>query len=489
MSNIVKIFSRSVVQIIRTSSSGRNKQQLRIMSALPSGGLAIGGPSIVAVGQMQSTNDKAGNLQQVEELVLLAAQKKAKMLFLPECCDFVGENRNETFQLVESLDGPLMAKYKELARCHQMWLSLGGIHELKASTTTSPSSDDKTEQRIYNTHVVINDLGEVAAIYRKLHLFDATTKEIRLRESDTVAPGERLEKPVATPAGQVGLQICYDLRFAEPALLLRKLGAQVLTYPAAFTHATGKAHWEILLRARAIETQCFVIAAAQQGWHNKKRQSWGHAMIISPWGVVLADCGGEEKLAVGIAEIDLSQLAKIYQSMPCFEHRRNDIYSLTAFNLSPSSAEYGQDRAFANNTVDKRTIFYESEHCWAFTNLRCVVEGHVLVSTKRITPRLNGLNCAEVTDLFATVCMVQRMLETIYGTTSATVTVQDGANAGQTVPHVHFHVMPRRNGDFGHNDQIYVKLDERVENLPPRTLQERIDEAEIYRTFLRKCCI
>ncbi|XP_023172409.1 nitrilase and fragile histidine triad fusion protein NitFhit [Drosophila hydei] len=480
MSNTVKILSRTVAQIIKTSSKSRNKQQLRMMSALPSGGLAIGGPNIVAVGQMCSTNDKAANLQQVEELVLLAANRRAKMLFLPECCDFVGENRTETFQLVEPLDGPLMAKYKELAKCHQMWLSLGGIHELKTPTS---SSDDKTEQRIYNTHVVLNNLGEVAAIYRKLHLFDATTKEIRLRESDTVAPGERLEKPVATPAGQVGLQICYDLRFAEPALLLRKLGAQLLTYPAAFTYATGKAHWEILLRARAIETQCFVVAAAQQGWHNKKRQSWGHGMIISPWGTILADCGGDEKLAVGTAEVDLSQLAKIYQSMPCFEHRRNDIYSLTGYNLS--AQECGQDRAFAHNTVDKRTIFYESEHCWAFTNLRCVVKGHVLVSTKRITPRLNGLNCAEVTDLFATVCMVQRMLESIYGTTSATVTVQDGENAGQTVPHVHFHVMPRRNGDFGHNDQIYVKLDDRAENLPPRTLQERIDEAKIYRDFLR----
>ncbi|EDV95650.1 GH15824 [Drosophila grimshawi] len=434
--------------------------------------------TIVAVGQMRATNDKAGNLQQVEQLVAQAKAEQAKLLFLPECCDFVGENRTETLQLAEPLNGQLMGKYRQLAKQHQIWLSLGGIHERTGT--------DEAADKIYNAHVLLDDRGEVAGVYRKLHLFDAATKQFRLRESDTVAPGERLEAPVATPAGQVGLQICYDLRFAEPALLLRKMGAQLLTYPAAFTYTTGKAHWEILLRARAIETQCFVVAAAQQGWHNPKRQSWGHSLIISPWGKVLADCGGELELGVATAELNLGSLQGIYESMPCFEHRRNDIYSLTGYNLGATSLEQGEDRLFADNTVDKRTIFYETEHCYAFTNLRCVVLGHVLVSTKRVVPRLNGLNCAEITDLFATVCMVQRMLERIYGTTSATVTVQDGAHAGQTVPHVHFHVMPRRDGDFGHNDQIYVKLEDCVEKQPPRTLQERIDEAEKYRKYLQK---
>lgn len=433
--------------------------------------------AIVAVGQMCATDDKADNLCQVEELIRRAKTKEAKMLFLPECCDFVVKDKSQLISLAEPLDGQLMAKYRELAKCHQIWLSLGGIHELKPSSNGEPN-------KIYNAHVLLNDNGELAGVYHKLHLFDVNTDEVTMMESAYVEPGKRLERPLATPAGWLGMQICYDLRFGETALLLRKLGAQVLTYPSAFTYSTGKAHWEILLRARAIETQCFVVAAAQQGWHNQKRQSWGHAMIINPWGKVLADCG-EEKLCVATAEVDLSILEKLQQSMPCFEHRRNDMYSLTAFNLKLPNAENAQDRAFANNTVDKRTIFYESEHCYAFTNLRCVVKGHVLVSTKRVTPRLNGLNCAEVTDLFATVCMIQRMLEKIYGTTSATVTVQDGAQAGQTVPHVHFHVMPRRNGDFGHNDQIYVKLEDRAENMPPRTLQERIDEAEKYRDYLQ----
>ncbi|XP_068142120.1 nitrilase and fragile histidine triad fusion protein NitFhit [Drosophila tropicalis] len=470
MSNLAKILCRRTLSY-RQMSTTYTRMQSNAAAA------AAGGSAIIAVGQMRATNNKLENLCQVEELITRAKAKHAKILFLPECCDFVGENRGQTLDLSETLDGQLMNKYKQLAKDQGIWLSLGGIHELKQETAEG-------ERKIYNAHVLVNDQGELAAVYRKMHLFDATTKEIRLRESDTVAPGERLERPVQTPAGNIGLQICYDLRFAEPAILLRKLGAQMLTYPAAFTYATGKAHWEILLRARAIETQCFVVAAAQQGWHNQKRQSWGHSMIISPWGKVLADCGGEEPLAIATAEVNLNELPVLYEAMPCFEHRRNDLYSLTAYNLSDKEA--GEDRAFADNTVDKRTIFYESEHCYAFTNLRCVVEGHVLVSTKRVTPRLCGLNCAEMTDLFATVCMIQRLLEKIYKTTSATVTVQDGAQAGQTVPHVHFHVMPRRNGDFGHNDQIYVKLDERAENKPPRTLQERIDEAQMYRQHLKE---
>lgn len=436
-----------------------------------------GAGAIVAVGQMRATDDKVANFKQVEELVARAKSKQAQILFLPECCDFVSKYSAQLFELAEPLNGPLMTKYKELAKTNNLWLSLGGLHELK------PGMDGQ-KSKVYNSHVLLNNKGEVAGLYHKLHLFDAKTDEIDLRESETVEPGERVERPIDTPAGRLGLQVCYDLRFAEPAILLRKLGAQILSYPAAFTYSTGKAHWEILLRARAIETQCFVIAAAQQGYNNKNRRTWGHGMIINPWGTVLADCGGDEELAIGVAEVDVSTLDKLHRSMPCFQHRRNDIYSVTAYNLSVPADEQRKDREFATNIVDKRTIFYESEYCYAFTNLRCVVEGHVLVSTKRVTPRLNGLNCAEMTDLFSTVCMVQRMLESIYCTTSATVTVQDGAQAGQTVPHVHFHVMPRRTGDFCHNDQIYVKLDDCAENLPERTLQERIDEAQKYRAHL-----
>jgi len=176
----------------------------------------------IAVGQMRSTSDKAANLSQVIELVDRAKSQNACMLFLPECCDFVGESRTQTIELSEGLDGELMAQYRELAKCNKIWISLGGVHE-------------RNDQKIFNAHVLLNEKGELAAVYRKLHMFDVTTKEVRLRESDTVTPGYCLERPVSTPVGQIGLQICYDLRFAEPAVLLRKLGANLLTYPSAIS--------------------------------------------------------------------------------------------------------------------------------------------------------------------------------------------------------------------------------------------------------------
>jgi predicted amidohydrolase len=132
---------------------------------------------------------------------------------------------------------------------------------------------------IFNTHLIINNEGSIVGKYQKLHLFDVVTPEFKFRESEIVTAGQSITPPVETPIGNIGMQICYDVRFSEVALLLRKAGATILTYPSAFAVSTGRAHWEVLLRARAIETQCFVIAAAQIGFHNKKRESYGHAMV------------------------------------------------------------------------------------------------------------------------------------------------------------------------------------------------------------------
>lgn len=433
--------------------------------------------TLVAIAQMRSTNDKASNLHQVEKLIKQAKEQSAKFVFLPECCDFVGEHREQTLELSEPLTGPLMQHYQMLAKEHNLWLSLGGIHE-----SVLDSYERKTN-KIFNAHVILNNNGELVAVYRKLHLFDVETPEFTFQESKVVLPGQRLVSPIDTPAGKMGLQICYDMRFAETSLVLRKEGAEILTYPSAFAYNTGMAHWEVLLRARAIENQCFVLAPAQLGYHNKKRRSWGHAMAINPWGKIMVDLGETEDLKVATVEIDLSTISPIRTSMPCFNHRRNDIYSLTAYSHGNTEAQ--EDRMFAKNVINKNTIFFETSHCFAFTNLCCVVPGHILVSTKRVVPRLCNLNASEMSDLFNTVCRVQRMLESIYKTTAATVTVQDGADAGQTVPHVHFHVMPRRPGDFKHNDQIYVKLEDQAFEQKVRTMDERIQEAQKYREAMR----
>lgn len=450
-----------------------NIVQLRKMSSSST----ANNKSIVAICQMRSTNDKGENMRQVESLVKEAKKQSAQFVFLPECCDFVGENRDQTLELSEPITGPTMQQYAELAKEHDIWLSLGGIHE-----SVLDEYERKTD-KIYNAHVLVNNNGELVKIYRKLHLFDVETPEFSFRESKVVKAGPRLLPPVDTPIGKVGLQICYDMRFAESSLTLRKQGAEILTYPSAFSYPTGKAHWEILLRARAIENQCYVLAPAQIGYHNEKRRSWGHAMAVNPWGKILADLGENDDLKVASVEVDLSALEPIRSSMPCFNHRRDDIYSLTTYGNGTTEPQ--EDRKFAQNVINKDTIFFESPYCFAFTNLCCVVEGHVLVSTKRCVPRLNALNSAEMSDLFNTVCQVQRMLESIYGTTAATVTVQDGPDAGQTVPHVHFHVMPRRPGDFKHNDQIYVKLEDQVENKTPRSMEERVQEAHKYRKVLK----
>ncbi len=171
---------------------------------------------------------------------------------------------------------------------------------------------------------MINAKGELVDVYRKIHPFDVDIPGgPRLLESKATIGGQKLVVS-DTPIGQVGLTICYDLRFAEQYLALTKLGAQVMLVPAAFTLPTGKEHWEALLRARAIETQCYVAAAAQRGTHNSRRESYGHAMIIDPWGSVVAQCTDREDIAV--AEIDLDYVASVRTRMPVFEHRHPSIY-------------------------------------------------------------------------------------------------------------------------------------------------------------------
>jgi len=156
-------------------------------------------------------------------------------------------------------------------------------------------------------------------------LFDVEIpeKNIRLKESDLATGGSSIVLPVSTPVGHIGLAICYDLRFPELSTQLSKFGADILTYPSAFTYATGLAHWETLLRARAIENQCFVIAAAQIGHHNTKRRSYGHAMCIDPWGKIIATCGDKmDQPCYAIADLDYNRLEEVRKNMPVFNHRR-----------------------------------------------------------------------------------------------------------------------------------------------------------------------
>uniref|UniRef100_A0A3Q2I737 Deaminated glutathione amidase n=1 Tax=Equus caballus TaxID=9796 RepID=A0A3Q2I737_HORSE len=280
---------------------------------------------LVAVCQVTSTPDKQQNFKTCAELVREAARLGACLAFLPEAFDFIARDPAETLRLSEPLDGNLLGEYTQLARECGLWLSLGGFHER--------GQDWEQTQKIYNCHVLLNSKGSVVATYRKTHLCDVEIPgQEPMRESNSTLPGPSLESPVSTPAGKVGLAICYDMRFPELSLALAQAGAEILTYPSAFGSITGPAHWEVLLRARAIETQCYVVAAAQYGCHHEKRASYGHSMVVDPWGTVVARCS--EGPGLCLARIDLNYLRQLRQHLPVFQHRRPDLYGNLGHPLS-----------------------------------------------------------------------------------------------------------------------------------------------------------
>ncbi|KAL2265014.1 hypothetical protein VTJ83DRAFT_7524 [Remersonia thermophila] len=274
----------------------------------------------VAVGQLTSTASMAHNLQQAKFLVMSAVQAGAKALFLPEASDYIAGSAEESVRLVKSVQESEFVKGL-LAEARREALPIHvGVHE----PGDSPG-------KIKNTLLWINEDGQVTQRYQKIHLFDVDIQGGPvLKESASVEPGTKVLAPFDTAVGKVGSAICFDLRFPEVGLALRRQAADILTFPSAFTVPTGRAHWEVLLRARAIETQSYVIAAAQVGRHNEKRVSYGHTMIVDPWGRILAELGGgedataEDSPALATAEIDLDLLAKVRAEVPL--RRRTDVY-------------------------------------------------------------------------------------------------------------------------------------------------------------------
>lgn len=403
------------------------------------------------------------------------------MAFLPECFDHVGESKKQSIELAETLDGPLLARYKQLAQSNSIYLSLGGFHE---------KSSEENVSRVYNSHIVIDNTGSVVSIYRKIHLFDIDVAGgVQLRESDYTIPGNEICLPVDTPVGKVGLGICYDLRFPEFSLSLTKAGAEILTYPSAFTQTTGMAHWEPLLRSRATECQCYVIAAAQTGRHNPKRSSYGHAMVVDPWGCVVACCS--DGVGMTLAEINLDYIKKIRLEMPVWEHRRTELYSPELSSNANQCAGTMENilkhekYMFGSIVLLPEQLFYKSKYSMAFVNKKPVIPGHVLVSPLRCAKRLGDLSQAEVTDLFQCVQVVQNVIEKEYKTSSSTVSIQDGPDAGQSIPHLHVHVLPRKPGDFEKNDDIYRILEthDKTDIGKWRTPEEMNEEAKRLRCF------
>ncbi len=266
---------------------------------------------LAACVQLSCTSDVERNLATTDRLVREAAAAGAKLIATPENTPYLGPHAQKV-ELAEPLDGPTLSRLGALARELNVHLLIGSTAEV------APDDPGKC----FNTSVLFGPEGDLIAHYRKIHLFDVDIEDgVRFIESDTVAPGD--EAVVAeTPVGALGLTVCYDLRFPGLYEILREEGAEILTVPSAFTFKTGTAHWHILLQARAIETQCWILAPGQTGEHDDAglRHSYGHSLIIDPWGEVVAEC--EEGEGFCVAEIDLEKMRAIRRGMPVVEHRR-----------------------------------------------------------------------------------------------------------------------------------------------------------------------
>lgn len=269
-------------------------------------------PQAAAI-QMSSRADREANLATAQRRLREAAAAGARLAVLPENFAFMGVRDTDKLALAESDgDGPIQSMLAATARELGLWIVAGTVPLALAGDAT----------RVWPSCLVYDDRGRRAARYDKIHLFDVDVPGgERYRESATMACGDADQAVVVdTPVGRLGLSICYDLRFPELYRRLVEAGAELLCVPAAFTARTGEAHWAALLRARAVENQCHVLAAAQVGRHDSGRQTWGHSMIVDPWGEVLAERADGEGHA--IAAIDPQRLAQVRASFPSLAHRR-----------------------------------------------------------------------------------------------------------------------------------------------------------------------
>jgi deaminated glutathione amidase len=261
--------------------------------------------------QLNSNQDNGRNLDRAERLLRAAAADGADLAVLPEKFNVLGSS-DDLRAGAEPIPGPTTDWAARLARELELWLVAGSIVERVAG-------DDK----LRNTSMLFGPDGELHASYRKIHLFDVEVGGMVYRESDAEAPGD--EVVVADAGGfPLGMAVCYDLRFPELLRIMAVRGARAISLPAAFTVPTGRAHWEILVRARAIENQVFMLAAGQIGKHPPDHESYGHSLIVDPWGTVLAEAPDEECHVA--ADLDLEAQDKVREKLPSLANRRPDAY-------------------------------------------------------------------------------------------------------------------------------------------------------------------
>jgi predicted amidohydrolase len=263
---------------------------------------------LAAAIQMSAASDKGANLERAERLIRLAAARGAALVVLPEMFNWRGR-RSEESAAAEPLDGESLTAMARLARELKIHLVAGSI------TERAPG-----QPKNYNTSVLLGPDGGHIAVYRKIHLFDVDLPgRVTVRESDVKLAGSDVVC-ARTPLGAIGLTVCYDLRFPELYRRLTFSGAQIITVPSAFTFPTGEAHWEPLMRTRAIENQCYVLAPAQFGPNVHGFSDYGNSMIVDPWGRVIARAADQEGAV--IAPLDLEYLARVRRELPALDHAR-----------------------------------------------------------------------------------------------------------------------------------------------------------------------
>ena len=268
----------------------------------------------VAAIQMVSTDNVSENLQQAEKLIEEAVTKRAKLITLPENFPLMCKHDEDRLQITESFDdGPLQLFLSEQSKKYKIWL-LGGTIPLKSNTP----------EKVFATNLLFNPHGECIARYDKIHLFDVVLDDRSgesYRESKTFESGNDIVV-AQTEIGNIGLSVCYDLRFPEMYRKMHNKNVQIITAPSAFTATTGKAHWETLLKARAIENLCYLVASNQGGVHANGRETWGHSMIVDPWGEILAEV--KERTGVAVAQINIEKQNNLRERFPALTHRQLD---------------------------------------------------------------------------------------------------------------------------------------------------------------------
>ena len=269
--------------------------------------------SVVAAVQMASGPNVKANLEEAEKLVKTAVQQDAALVVLPENFAIMGLSEVDKVAIAEKAgDGPIQQFLSQQADKHDIWI-VGGTVPLESNVTG----------KVFSASLLYNSSGEMVARYDKIHLFDVLLEDSNesYNESETIESGDEVVV-VDTPFGKLGMAVCYDLRFPELFRAMADVGMEICVLPSAFTNLTGRAHWESLLRARAIENLCYMVAPDQGGYHMNGRETHGDSMIIDPWGVVLNRL--PHGTGVVVSDIDLEKLRKTRQNFPALQHKRLD---------------------------------------------------------------------------------------------------------------------------------------------------------------------